>query len=102
MAKTIDQGSTSANPPETALMGLAANALLAIGSRVRQLRGERGLTLQALAEMTGLSASLLSLVERQDQSFHRDAGSDRSCLRRAYDRSHAGGPGYRSVAGASA
>ena len=64
MAKTIDQESTSANPPETALMGLAANALLAIGSRIRQLRGDRGLTLQALAEMTGLSASLLSLVER--------------------------------------
>jgi len=45
-------------------MGLAADALLAIGSRIRQLRNERGLTLQTLAELTGLSASLLSLVER--------------------------------------
>ncbi|MET0565206.1 MAG: cupin domain-containing protein [Acidimicrobiia bacterium] len=63
MASTIDEESTSAQPG-TDLMDLAANALLAIGSRIRQLRGERDLTLQALAEMTGLSASLLSLVER--------------------------------------
>jgi transcriptional regulator with XRE-family HTH domain len=42
----------------------AAETVLAIGSRVRELRNQRGLTLQALADMTGLSASLLSLVER--------------------------------------
>ena len=50
--------------PDQDLESLASNALLAIGTRVRQLRSERGLTLQALAELTGLSASLLSLVER--------------------------------------
>lgn len=36
----------------------------AIGSRIRDLRARRGMTLQALAEQTGLSASMLSLVER--------------------------------------
>ena len=64
MASTIDEQSTSASQSGTDLIDLAANALLAIGSRIRQLRGERGLTLQGLAEMTGLSSSLLSLVER--------------------------------------
>lgn len=42
----------------------AASAVQAIGSRVRALRIDRGLTLQGLADMTGLSPSLLSLVER--------------------------------------
>ena len=64
MASRFDQELLSANQSANDLMGLAANALLAIGSRIRQLRGERGLTLQGLADMTGLSASLLSLVER--------------------------------------
>jgi len=35
-----------------------------VGNRIRTLRGERNLTLQALAERTGLSSSMLSLVER--------------------------------------
>jgi len=64
MASTIDQELLSASQPAEDKMDLAANALLAIGYRIRQLRGERGLTLQGLADMTGLSASLLSLVER--------------------------------------
>lgn len=64
MASTTDHDLLSASEPANDLIDLAATALLAIGSRIRQLRGERGLTLQALAEMTGLSASLLSLVER--------------------------------------
>ena len=42
----------------------AAETVQAIGARVRELRNQRQLTLQALADMTGLSASLLSLVER--------------------------------------
>lgn len=42
----------------------AAITVHAIGSRIRQLRIQRGMTLQTLAEATGLSASLLSLVER--------------------------------------
>lgn len=35
-----------------------------IGNRIRELRAERALTLQALGERTGLSSSMLSLVER--------------------------------------
>ncbi|MDP3984125.1 MAG: cupin domain-containing protein [Acidimicrobiia bacterium] len=42
----------------------AAETVQAIGARIRVLRGQRHLTLQALADLTGLSASLLSLVER--------------------------------------
>jgi transcriptional regulator with XRE-family HTH domain len=64
MASTIDHELLSPGQPGSDLMGMAASALLGIGSRIRQLRGDRGLTLQGLADMTGLSASLLSLVER--------------------------------------
>ncbi|MDH4116480.1 MAG: cupin domain-containing protein [Acidimicrobiia bacterium] len=42
----------------------AATTVQAIGNRVRELRTDRSLTLQAMADMTGLSPSLLSLVER--------------------------------------
>lgn len=35
-----------------------------IGGRIRELRAERDLTLQSLAQRTGLSSSMLSLVER--------------------------------------
>ncbi len=42
----------------------AANHLLAIGSRLRMARQSRGLTLQDLARETGLSSSMISLVER--------------------------------------
>jgi transcriptional regulator with XRE-family HTH domain len=35
-----------------------------IGNRIRLLRADRNLTLQALADKTGLSSSMLSLVER--------------------------------------
>ena len=35
-----------------------------VGHRIRELRNEQGLTLQSLAERTGLSSSMLSLVER--------------------------------------
>lgn len=35
-----------------------------IGNRIRLLRADRNLTLQALADETGLSSSMLSLVER--------------------------------------
>jgi transcriptional regulator with XRE-family HTH domain len=64
MASTFDRQVRSTGHSVQDLENLASTALLAIGSRVRQLRSERGLTLQALADMTGLSASLLSLVER--------------------------------------
>jgi transcriptional regulator with XRE-family HTH domain len=42
----------------------AASTLRAIGARVRELRMQRGLTLQAVSDLTGLSPSLMSLVER--------------------------------------
>jgi transcriptional regulator with XRE-family HTH domain len=45
-----------------------AGALAAIGSRIRDLRGQKALTLQALSELTGLSPSMLSLVERGQTS----------------------------------
>ncbi len=41
-----------------------ADVLAAIGHNIRSLRGEKGLTLQALADLTGLSTSMLSLLER--------------------------------------
>ena len=43
---------------------LAVTTLQMIGSRIRRLRLERDLTLQSLGGETGLSASMLSLVER--------------------------------------
>jgi transcriptional regulator with XRE-family HTH domain len=50
--------------PDPELATAAASTVQAIGSRIRQLRIDREKTLQALADATGLSASLLSLVER--------------------------------------
>src|SRR5882757_3851109 len=41
-----------------------ANTLAAIGFRIRELRQLRGRTLQELADVSGLSTSMLSLVER--------------------------------------
>src|SRR5947199_6002774 len=41
-----------------------ANTLAAIGVRIRELRQARGLTLQELADVSGVSTSMLSLVER--------------------------------------
>lgn len=38
--------------------------LAEIGGRIRSLRAEQGLTLQAVAERTGLSSSMVSMVER--------------------------------------
>jgi transcriptional regulator with XRE-family HTH domain len=54
----------ASSEPVQEMEGMAARALLAIGTRIRQMRSEREFTLQSLADMTGLSASLLSLVER--------------------------------------
>lgn len=42
----------------------AAKTVTEVGSRLRDLRQKRGLTLQALADMVELSPSMLSLVER--------------------------------------
>jgi transcriptional regulator with XRE-family HTH domain len=40
------------------------HTLAAIGARIRDLRLQRGITLQSLADATGLSPSMISLVER--------------------------------------
>ncbi|MCK9915579.1 helix-turn-helix domain-containing protein [Microbacteriaceae bacterium K1510] len=42
----------------------AAAALAAIGLRIKEIRTSRGLTLQALSDASGVSTSMLSLVER--------------------------------------
>jgi transcriptional regulator with XRE-family HTH domain len=44
--------------------GIAAETLVELGQRIRKLRHQRNLTLQQLGDATGLSPSMLSLVER--------------------------------------
>ncbi|MGH8927281.1 MAG: helix-turn-helix domain-containing protein, partial [Acidimicrobiia bacterium] len=60
-ATGLDDG---AGPEREDLDARAASTLLSIGARIRELRMQRGLTLQGISELTGLSPSLLSLVER--------------------------------------
>jgi transcriptional regulator with XRE-family HTH domain len=57
---------STTDPPETPENWdqAAAATLVAIGARIRNRRVAQTLTLQELGEMTGLSASMLSLVER--------------------------------------
>jgi transcriptional regulator with XRE-family HTH domain len=50
--------------PELSLDDQTARILNAIGHKVRSLRKQHGLTLQALADASSVSASMLSLVER--------------------------------------
>lgn len=50
--------------PDLATHVATGKTLALIGSRIRDLRKGRGMTLQGLAEATGLSSSMLSLVER--------------------------------------
>lgn len=53
-------------PTSTAddLQGPVAEAIAAMGVRIREVRQARDMTLQTLADATGLSPSMLSLVER--------------------------------------
>lgn len=44
-------------------IAVAASAQLNVGSRLRQLREERGLSIRALAEKSGLNVNTLSLIE---------------------------------------
>jgi transcriptional regulator with XRE-family HTH domain len=53
----------SANPPDD-VAETTASTLAAIGERIRELRQARNMTLQSLADITGLSVSMISLVER--------------------------------------
>ncbi len=50
--------------PEPASNKNAARTLRLIGKRIREMRKIRAMTLQQLAESSGISASMLSLVER--------------------------------------
>src|SRR4051794_37319317 len=52
--------SRRASPPA----GEASGTLELLGARIRLLRNARGLTLDTLARATGISVSMLSLVER--------------------------------------
>jgi transcriptional regulator with XRE-family HTH domain len=60
MTKTNTRPNNELTDTDTA----AVETLVAIGSRIRSVRSSRNLTLQELGELTGLSASMLSLVER--------------------------------------
>lgn len=50
--------------PDLASEDQTSRILIGIGQRIRELRKDRGMTLQALAEASGVSSSMLSLVER--------------------------------------
>jgi len=65
----MSQSETAANIESLAhlsgeLAKTTADTLATIGLRIRELRQSRKLTLQELADISGLSASMLSLVER--------------------------------------
>ncbi|MEO1020407.1 MAG: helix-turn-helix domain-containing protein [Pseudomonadota bacterium] len=49
---------------EAQVLRETTDVLIAIGRRIRQLRNENDMTFQALADRTGLSVSMLSLLER--------------------------------------
>jgi transcriptional regulator with XRE-family HTH domain len=52
-------------PPQANETSIGMDVTLAmIGARIRQFRAKKGLTLQSLGRITGLSPSMLSLVER--------------------------------------
>lgn len=62
-AATRTGDGTTADAPDA--WGSAAEATVReIGQRIRRLRKERGMTLQGLAQLTGVSTSMLSMVER--------------------------------------
>ena len=46
--------------------GRVADALVRIGSRIRDLRKERGLSQEAVAELSGLSRAYFGRIERGD------------------------------------
>ena len=59
-----DSRASADEPPKHDTFLDADTTLAQIGARIRGLRAERSLTLQELGERTGLSTSMLSLVER--------------------------------------
>ena len=62
--ETADLSFDALPPLSEDIAETTASTLAAIGLRIRELRQLRGLTLQALADVSGLSTSMLSLVER--------------------------------------
>ncbi|HEV2572707.1 cupin domain-containing protein [Methylocella sp. CPCC 101449] len=56
--------SNTAEPLQAAASDDAAKTLIDVGRRIRQLRQQRNMTLQHLAQTVGLSPAMLSLVER--------------------------------------
>lgn len=64
-AATDEEKATMDMPAEDgAATETMASTLAAIGNRVRRARTSRGMTLQEIAQVSGLSPSMLSLVER--------------------------------------
>ena len=65
-AADIDEEKATMDMPaeEGAAAETMASTLAAIGNRVRRARTSRGMTLQEIAQVSGLSPSMLSLVER--------------------------------------
>jgi transcriptional regulator with XRE-family HTH domain len=51
-------------PPKKKAAGATAELLRSIGRKIRVKRAERGFTLQKVANQTGISVAMLSLVER--------------------------------------
>ena len=51
-------------PPKKLAAGATAELLRSIGRKIRVKRAERGFTLQEVANQTGISVAMLSLVER--------------------------------------
>lgn len=69
MRAEIERGKTDMDIPieDQGLGDVAetmASTLAAIGHKIRKARTDRGMTLQAIADVSGLSPSMLSLVER--------------------------------------
>lgn len=56
--------SAAPTPAAPDLAETTASTLAAIGNRIREARLARGMTLQAIAQVSGISPSMLSLVER--------------------------------------
>jgi transcriptional regulator with XRE-family HTH domain len=50
--------------PKNRAAGATAELLKSVGRKIRVKRAERGYTLQRIADQTGISAAMLSLVER--------------------------------------
>src|SRR5947208_1082170 len=62
VAKATSHNSTAS--AADAYTDAAASALTAIGLRIKEIRSARGMTLQSVSDVSGLSPSMLSLVER--------------------------------------